>query len=137
MNKKLILLLVVLVVIGIGASALYLFNKAPESVVDKAPDISVDANIILSEYEEDEASANTKYLDKIVEVTGTVKEVIEKENEFIVLLGNEDSLGAVSCTLGIDQKSIAYGLKSGDNVTVKGVCTGYLIDVIMVDCHVV
>src|SRR5690606_11014005 len=92
---------------------------------------------LITAFEEDERQANDKYLGKVVEVHGTVTEVIEKQNSFVLLLGDTTNVSRVSCTLDGEQDSMAYGLRAGDALTLRGICSGRLLDVVLVDCKIV
>lgn len=134
MGKKIAL------VAGIGlllviAAVVYLYNKPHASVGE--PDHLVSASDLIAEFEQDESAANDKYLGTTVEVTGTITEVLEKENGFVLLLGDSSAVSRVSCTLQNEQDSIAYGLRKGDRLTLRGICTGRLLDVVLVDCNIV
>lgn len=134
MVKKVLLGASVAVIIAIVAMY-FVYNKPHRST--GVAEVTVTAQSLVSAYNENETEANTKFLDKVVEVKGKVKEVIEQDNSFILLLGDESSMSSVSCTLDHKTDSVAYGLKPGDEVVVRGLCTGFLMDVVMVNCKVV
>ena len=93
-------------------------------------------NEILSEFAADETTANTKFLDKIVAVKGVILETrIEKEKGIITLKTNDD-FGSISCHLSAKATKKMDKLKVGEIVIVKGICTGYLMDVILVKSEI-
>jgi hypothetical protein len=134
MIKKILGGILVVLVLGIGA-VYFVFNK-PHASVDR-PDFLVSASELITAFEEDEGEANDKYLGKVVEVKGTVTEVIEKQNSFVLLLGDTATVSRVSCTLEGEQDSMAYGLRAGDELTLRGICSGRLLDVVLVECKIV
>ncbi|HEY8513596.1 MAG TPA: hypothetical protein VIL31_16670 [Cyclobacteriaceae bacterium] len=134
MIKKILGGILVVVLLGVGA-VYFVFNK-PHRSVDK-PDLLVDASDLIMAFEEDERAANDKYVGKVLEVSGTVAEVIEKQSSFVLLLGDTTTVSRVSCTLEHEQDSMAYGLRAGDALTVRGICSGRLLDVVLVDCKIV
>jgi hypothetical protein len=134
MLKKVILVVGIVCVVLVVAM-LFVYNK-PHHSVDKA-DALVDAKTLVTAFDENEEDANKRFLDKVLEVKGRVKEVIKQEDNYILLLGDDGLFSAVSCTLAHDQDSVAYGLKAGDEVVVRGICTGFLLDVVLVNCKVV
>ncbi len=134
MIKKILGGMLVVLILGIGA-VYFVFNK-PHQSVDR-PDFLVSAAELITAFEEDERQANDKYLGKVVEVHGTVTEVIEKQNSFVLLLGDTTNVSRVSCTLDGEQDSMAYGLRAGDALTLRGICSGSLLDVVLVDCKIV
>lgn len=134
MIKKILGGILIVLILGIGA-VYFVFNK-PQPSVDR-PEFLVSASDLINAFEEDEPAANDKYLGKVVEVHGTVTEVIEKQNSFVLLLGDTSTVSRVSCTLDGEQGEMAYGLRSGDALTLRGICSGRLLDVVLVDCKIV
>jgi DNA/RNA endonuclease YhcR with UshA esterase domain len=136
MNREKII--IVILIFGIlGAFVGYkIYNKPHIDVAEKLADISISANEILSEFAADETTANTKFLDKIVAVKGVILETrIEKEKGIITLKTNDD-FGSILCHLSAKSTKKMDKLKVGKIVIVKGICTGYLMDVILVKSEI-
>lgn len=134
MNKKKIIIgILILAIIGafVGSK---MYNKPHINVAETTSDISLTANKILSDFASDENASNTKYLEKIIEVKGTISELKNKDGKGIVTLKTNDDFGSVLCHLSIAASNKINTLKEGQPVTVKGICTGYLMDVILVKC---
>lgn len=112
----------------------YLFNKPHESIIDETPVFRSQAVGIVNEFEADENSANTKYLGKVIEVEGTIsdKSMDEKGVLNITLKGGD--LAGIGCQFDKNFQKDAMGFKNGDQVKIKGICTGILMDVVLVDC---
>jgi len=130
------------IIIGLGVVAVmlmvvtyFIYNK-PHRSVDKA-DTSVDAVALVAAFVKNEEEANKNYLDKVVEVKGKVKEVTKKENAYVILLGDDASMSSVNCTLDHGQDALASRLKPGDETVIRGHCTGYLLDVVIINCKFV
>lgn len=134
MVKKILGGILVVLVLGVGA-VYFVFNK-PHPSVDR-PDFLVSAAELITAFEDNENAANDKYLGKVVEVSGPIAEVIEKQNSFVLLLGDTTTVSRVSCTLEGEQDTMAYGLHTGDELTLRGICSGRLLDVVLVDCRIV
>lgn len=131
-------IIIVILIFGIlGAFVGYkIYNKPHIDVAEKLADISISANEILSEFAADETTANTKFLDKIVAVKGVILETrIEKEKGIITLKTNDD-FGSILCHLSAKSTKKMDKLKVGEIVIVKGICTGYLMDVILVKSEI-
>jgi len=136
MNREKII--IVILIFGIlGAFVGYkIYNKPHIDVAEKLADISISANEILSEFAADETTANTKFLDKIVAVKGVISETrIEKEKGIITLKTNDD-FSSILCHLSAKSTKKMDKLKVGEIVIVKGICTGYLMDVILVKSEI-
>ena len=125
--KKIIIALLLIGTIG-GGIGLYMFNKPLESMSSMNSDFKMEASVLLEAFENDENSANAKYLDKVIEVKGSVEKIEEKEGNMTIYMDADNPLSNVIFQL---ENSVS-NIKVSDHVTLKGVCTGYLMDVVMV-----
>lgn len=136
MNRKRQILGIGIVVAGVIASiALYLFQKPSENVVSDDAEFSVNAVDIFSEFESNEAKANRKYLNKVVSVAGEISDISAVDSVGInIVLNSKNPLFGVSCQLpwGAPDSSV----KVGDVVQITGLCTGKLMDVVLVKCRI-
>ncbi|MEJ8757157.1 hypothetical protein WG947_09130 [Pontibacter sp. H259] len=134
--KKIILIVLSVAVIGVVA-ALLMYNKPHRDTASSESDFAVEAPALLQEFTENEPAANQKYLDKVVAVKGKVKSITtdEEGNINLTLNANNDMAGVI-CTIPKAEASSAADVKEGDEVTVKGVCTGVLMDVVLIRCVV-
>ena len=132
--KRILVPLLAIALIG-GAIAFYMYNKPVESLSGKDAEVTVSADQLLADYEANEQSANDKYLGKVVEVSGTVAEITTGEGKNKVHLETSNPISVVIAEL--DEGNSAEGLKVGEVGTVKGMCSGYLSDVILVRSNVV
>ena len=132
--KKLIVPFILLVIVAIGAGY-YMYNKPVESLDNKKADVSVTADQLVADYEADEKTANDKYLGKVVQVSGKVTEVSAEEGKNKIHFETSNPMALVITEL--DEGNSAEGISAGQEATVKGLCSGYLSDVIIVRSTVV
>ncbi len=128
------ILLVILLLAVVGTVIGYrMWNKPNRSVADEAG-IAVSATQLVREYQADENAANTKYLDKAIEVSGTITSVDKSQDgKSTIVLSSEDPMTGVYCTL----KESGDNLAAGNQVKVKGFCSGMLSDVRLRDAVIV
>ncbi|MBK6444527.1 MAG: hypothetical protein IPQ03_17425 [Bacteroidetes bacterium] len=131
---KRILLTVSIFLTAAVAFGYYLFNKPHSSIVDETPIALSEAPALVGEYEADENSANAKYLGKVIEVTGTISDKNLDEKGILNLTLKGGDLAGIGCQFDKNFQTEALGLKSGEQVKIKGICTGILMDVVLVDC---
>lgn len=128
------LVIVIAVAAGIGY---YMWNKPKQSIERKQADYVMVPQNLLQEFQENEESANKKYLDKIVSVKGKINSMkADTKGITSIQIDTGDPLSNISCQLTKDQSEKNKGLKEGADVQVKGICTGILMDVVLVDCVV-
>ena len=132
--KKIGVLLGLLCIIG-GATGYYLYNKPHENVSKAKADFEMTAVELFSAFEADEAASNQKYLDKFIQVEGTINEVKEDEEGFPVLfLDGGGMLFGVKCNLDRLSEHERTNFTQGESVVLKGICTGMLSDVVLDRC---
>lgn len=124
--KKIIIIGAILGLLG-GAYGLYLYNKPTVSISKKKTEITITAQKLLSDFKKDEGEANTKYLNKTVEVSGRIKEIKQVDQTQNIILETNDMMSSVICEMDHDNTSISIG----NNITIKGQCVGYLMDVVL------
>lgn len=110
------------------ATAVYLYNKPVEGIGSMKTDMRISSMSLLEDYEADEQKANSNYLDKVLEVTGSVSKVETKDDITSVYLETANPISNVIIQLEETDTNVA----DGDEVIVKGVCTGYLMDVVLI-----
>lgn len=128
--KKIVFAVVLLALIGVG-TGIYLFYKKPETVDDKKG-IEVAAMALSKEFAADESAANAKYLNKVIEVTGTVAETENNQDGgLMVILDTGDPMAGVQCAMR--DKGVAA--TKGQQVTIKGFCSGSgITGISLTDC---
>lgn len=130
-----------LIVLAIGLFAallalLYIFRKSAVSVESKKADVEIDAGSLVHAFENNESEANELYLGKIVSVKGKVESISEDEVGISVYLKNDDDIAGIICSFDKSAKDIST-IRRGDMVQIKGICTGYLMDVVLNKCALV
>jgi len=125
MLKKIILVLLSLAAIG-GGVGYYMWNKPLESMASQKADLGIPATTLYTEYNADENAANTKYLGKIVSVSGKVKS--SRTVESAVKVEIEAGDGVVLCELDVNTKHPRTEFTAGEAITLKGECAGLDID---------
>jgi hypothetical protein len=133
-RKRIIVISILIVALLAGLLTLkWIFAPAETSVVSEKADITIDAVNLVKQFETNEAEANTKYLDKVLFITGTVESVTEDAASINVTLKNPGEISGVICSF---DKTLtqADSFVVGQSVSIKGRCTGYLMDVVLNDC---
>ncbi|MCP2025314.1 hypothetical protein L1276_000454 [Flavobacterium sp. HSC-32F16] len=115
MKRKKTALIIAIVFIAVSAGIYfyygYLFKEA-RNIESEAPDFSITAVKLLEDYNSNPKTADSLYLNKTIEITGTVT----KETDSVITLEN-----TVFCLLTQKIKTSLINTK----VTVKGKCIGY------------
>jgi hypothetical protein len=87
------------------------------------------------EFEDSEAAASAKYINKIIEVSGSIASVTKSDsNNVNISLKSSNDLSSVICTIASADPS---KYKTGDELTIRGECSGFLMDVLLNNCAIV
>lgn len=128
--KTFLISLLCIVVVGGSCVWFFVWNK-PQQNIQQASAISINATDLFIAYSLSEAEANKNYIDKVIAVTGEVSNVsTNTEGKTVVLLKSDDLMFGVNCTL-----EETTPIKTGETITLKGLCTGYLTDVVLIRCY--
>lgn len=130
--KKILLAILMLGLIAAGVGY-YMYNKPTESLVDAKPALSISADSLFKAYEADEAAANKMYVDKIIEVNGKLQSVNSDTSGLSLSLQTSSGMFGVICKLE-DKEATESQFQVGQDLKLKGICTGYLMDVVLIRC---
>lgn len=131
------ILIIVFAGLVIGLAALwYTFRKPDVSVDTKKAEVEINASSLLEAFENDEAKANELYLGKIISVTGNVESISEDSVGISVFLKEDGDFAGILCSFHPSIEE-ATQLTRGNSVEIKGICSGYLMDVVLNRCALV
>jgi hypothetical protein len=130
--KRYFFIAIILLIVAAGIYGFYLYNKKPLDTHEAEPDYQVSAVELVRDFNVKEKAASIRFVDKIVVVTGVVKEI--ERTSLTLFLDGADPLSAVSCNFYVTDSSQLSQVRPGDRIAVKGKCTGKLIDVVLNNC---
>jgi hypothetical protein len=119
-----------------GFFALKEYNRTPAGADTKKVTHSVTAGQLMAEFQEDETSADLKYVgtqEQVIEVHGTIRDIDPNGDHMVnVILDTGDPLAGVVCEF--NTKDLPSDWQEGDEVAVLGFCKGMLMDVLLQRC---
>ncbi len=129
-NSRKILMLLAILVVGIAiGKGVQMYTKGPVSIADEKVDLSISPQSLIKDFTTDEAAANTKYMNQVIQVDGTVQTVVKNGDQYQVSLQTGNPMSAVTVTFEKAQDLSNYA--PGDNIKLKALCSGFLMDVEM------
>ncbi|MBK9478207.1 MAG: hypothetical protein IPP56_08805 [Bacteroidetes bacterium] len=133
--RKIILIGPFILLIAGAVFVLFKINHKTFNIASQKPDYVMSAARLFNEFELVEATANAKYEDKIIEVVGSVREVKQTmDNEIIVLLASGNTMFSVRCKLATSEKLVAMDIQENEEIAIRGICKGMLLDVLLEEC---
>ena len=134
--KKIFALVLFLGLIG-GYLGYKMFNKPFADLQKKPADFVLAPAALLSAFTTDETQANQTYLDKTIELRGVIKSISLEDGTTRITLDAQDAMGAIICDMDQNQKPSSSALQQGQEITLRGVCSGYLMDVVLIRCIII
>jgi hypothetical protein len=121
LKKNILIFFIVIVLIAV-VTGYMIWNKPHQNVKD-ANAVKITAIELYNGLANDSTRAKSIYVNKVVAVSGEVKEVTKnQQNQQIILLKTNIPGGYVNCTM----EENANNIKSGDTILLKGICSGYI-----------
>jgi hypothetical protein len=135
-SVKIVFLIVLLIAIGGLFAGLYLYNLKPKDLQKAKPHYSISAVDFQKAFDENEKAASARYINKIIEVSGTIGSVKTGEkNTFNVTLITGNELSSIIGTFHNISDTTVF--KTRNQIIIRGVCSGFLMDVLLNNCVVV
>ena len=135
MKRTIIVLFIAAICVAVGIY-LYVFREADPDVGKKTADFELSAKELVEDFEMNEDSANLQFLDKILVAEGNVYNITEKDEVVTVYLKEDEDLAGVLCNFNPGSINL-QSAQIGNKIKVKGICSGYLLDVVLNKCSIV
>jgi len=124
-----------ILLICLAGWGLYVLYKPHQNVAGEQAVATLTAVNLYKEFAGNESGANKKWLGKVLEVKGRISSVTDA-GSYVSLNLVATAEGGVNCSVLKKDLSAGDTFNKGDSIYVKGKCTGFLMDVNLVDCIV-
>jgi hypothetical protein len=129
MVKKILIAVTLMIIIGV-CTGIYMWTK-PAPKAEDSKGIVTNATGITQDYAADEKKADASYLDKVLQLSGTVTDVSKNQDgALVVMLDSGDPMSGVQCTM----RDPGVMVSKGQNIVIKGFCKGNNMGVVLTDC---
>lgn len=135
-NKLFLIIVIFLLLVNGYFYVIPYFKSTHKNLELVASDVSINSNDLINLYVESETETNKLYSGKIIEVKGTVKEVTFLNNRNTVILYGNHKTSGIICDIHESQIEKIKKLKKHQKVVVKGICKGFLKDVVLLNCYI-
>ena len=117
--KKIVIIFCLITFIGLVAG-FYLWNK-PHQNIANATAIKIDAVTLYKVFSTDSITANKKFIQQVIEVSGIINSISKNQHNQMVTLIKTDTDGAfINCTFEQESNDIL----AGQSINIKGICNG-------------
>ena len=122
--KKIILAVVAAIII---AAAWYIYKEYTRKHADlktMKSHFSMESGELIAAFEKDPASANRKFVNKVIIVSGNVKSIDTHGNPVVFAIGNPGEMSSVLCSMDSTYAEEYRNIREGDKIYIKGMCIG-------------
>jgi len=116
---------------------LYNYNKPHADVQSSKPVYNLSAEELIGEYQKNEQATTEKYAEKIITIVGKVSQISTSDGKSVITINSENLDSSIICNMQAKESMKVLQLKSEQVVKIKGICSGYLLDVMMLKCILV
>jgi hypothetical protein len=125
-RKKTIIISILLLIVAGIVYTYKEFNRTNVNIAGESSAYTVNARALIKEFNENDSSANRKYVGKVISVKGLVKDINKDERGYYTIsLGDTTSMSSIRCSIDSIYTKTAIAVKRGMNIHVKGSCTGF------------
>ncbi len=124
----------IIVVMLLVVYIFYVNRKHQESINDKRAYKTLTSELLLDNYKINNLA---DLIDKVIIVKGILKEVHFKNNVYTLYINHEDETFHIMCELEKKEDIKIEHLKVGQNIVVKGIVKGHLLDIILLNCVII
>ena len=134
MKKRTLLIALLVIVAGGGLYAWREYQRKPAGAAEMKADEHVDAEAFFKAFSEDEAAADLRFRNKVVQVSGKVRSADKDQyGKINVVLETGDPLAGVICEFD-GTANVNYA--PGDPATIKGFYQGFNLDILLQRCAI-
>ena len=135
-NKIFISVILLLLIVNGYYFVVPLFKSSEKNLENETAELVVNSSDLVNSYTLNEQKSDSLYAGKIIEVTGYVKEITFLNNRNTIILNSKTEIFGVICDVNPNQKEKIELLKEHQKIRVKGICKGFLKDVILLNCSI-
>jgi hypothetical protein len=112
---------IVIVVIAGAGFAWWVYHK-PHRNINNEIAVKVATNALLDAFKQNEKTASSQYTDKVLELSGIVKDASKNEaGNWVVNIENDTHTGSITVAFSTLQDQV----QPFDSISYKGICSGY------------
>jgi tRNA_anti-like len=134
-RKQYIFIGIIAIIAIVGGYGYKEFNRKAVDLYNVQAQEIISSDSLIAAYEFDEVKANSKFLGKTLLVSGVIAEINNQQDSLLnIFLGTEKDMHKVSCLLDNNQLENIKKITVGNQISIKGICTGFLADVELNRC---
>lgn len=114
----------------------YTNDSSEKKLIKAKATYTIKASDLVHFFSKNENKSNHLYTGEIIEITGTIKDITFLNDRTTVILKSDSASFGVICDINPNQQETINQLKKHQKIKVKGICKGFLKDVILLNCTI-
>lgn len=111
------------------------WNEKPNTFdVEEEVELSMSSEDLVQAFVENEPEATTLFAEKTIDVQGQLKEISFLNNRYTIILYGGSKFNGLMCDMNPLEADKLAQLQEGDQIHLRGVCKGFLMDAILLNC---
>ena len=102
----------------------------PEAAVE----LSLRSEELVQAFVNNEVEATSQFAEKTIDVQGRLKEISFLNDRYTIILYGGSKFNGLMCDMNPLEADKLGTLKEGDQIHLRGVCKGFLMDAILLNC---
>lgn len=102
--------------------------------VEEEVEINLRSEELVQAFVEDEEKANSLYGEKTIDVKGQLEEISRLNERYTIILYGGSKINGLMCDMNPKEIEKLKKLRKGDQIHLRGVCKGFLMDAILLNC---
>lgn len=134
MNKKYFLLLLSVALVLAAIVGYRWVNKPVVQMSEAVCKSRLSASELFNDYANRTSYADSCYTSHVIEVFGKIRSISMEGSNKSLVLETDDIIFGIDCAIDSTNHQKLTNLKEGQDVEIRGECSGMLSDIIMVRC---
>ncbi|MEM6687379.1 MAG: hypothetical protein AAF617_16485 [Bacteroidota bacterium] len=93
-------------------------------------------NELLSKFETQQEKL-AGFIEKAIEIEGEIKEITFQDGKYSLILKGNSDISYILCEMQSNQNDAVLKLSTGQDIKLKGILKGFLLDVILLHCVII
>jgi hypothetical protein len=135
--KKRHKIIVVFSLVIISLFLLYNYvNRGIEDTTKIQTEETFTTNELLSKFQNKQQNLEG-FIEKAIEIEGEIKEIVFQDGKYSLILKGDSDITYILCEMQSNQNDDIVKLHVGQDIKLKGILKGFLMDVILLHCVII
>ncbi len=90
----------------------------------------------MSEFEQKQQNLEG-FIEKAIEIEGEIKEITYQDGKYSLILKGDSDKTYILCEMQSNQNTEVIKLHAGEDIKLKGILKGFLMDIILLHCVII